>query len=183
MTLDLEYREETRTDFALGMLGGVKLNYDRSVFRRYHVDTVGKPLNETNLYTYTRNNPVNFTDSKGLSIDSVDFTVDLTIVGAGEAIKTCCDKNNKKHRATYHKFCYGFSVGAIAASFGAPITQGECPPQNGWSNDVGGALGAGWGTSWGGGDASQGPNIGVGGGYMRCYYYLWNDQITGCCDQ
>ncbi|MEW6118442.1 MAG: hypothetical protein AB1553_16345, partial [Nitrospirota bacterium] len=46
----LEYREENRIDFDLGMLGGVKLDYENGVFRRYHVGA----------------NPVNFTDPSGL---------------------------------------------------------------------------------------------------------------------
>ncbi|MEW6118373.1 MAG: hypothetical protein AB1553_15975, partial [Nitrospirota bacterium] len=47
----LEYREENRIDFDLGMLGGVKLDYENGVFRRYHVGA----------------NPVNRTDPSGLA--------------------------------------------------------------------------------------------------------------------
>ena len=36
-------------------------------------------------------------------------------------------------------------------------------PKNGWKNEVCGALGGGLGTSWGGGDVSTGPVVGVGG--------------------
>lgn len=141
-----------------------------------------KTPQKLNPYIFSLNNPIRFVDPFGLDINSVDFTVDFYIVGAGESIVWCCDKNKKKHRATYHKICYGLSIGANAASFGSPLTEEACPPKNGWKNEVCGALGGGLGTSWGGGDVSTGPVVGVGGGYMRCYYYLWNDKITGCCD-
>ncbi len=90
MTLDLEYREGTRTDFDLGMLGGVKMDYDRLVFRRYHVDSVGKPMNETNLYMYASDNPVNFVDPLGLQSSNTSGGSTTS-----EGSQGGCNKNKK----------------------------------------------------------------------------------------
>jgi len=56
MIAELEYREQTLMDFDLGMLGGVKLDYENGVFRRYHVN----------------NNPLNYTDPFGLAIQFIN---------------------------------------------------------------------------------------------------------------
>lgn len=158
--------------------------YDPKVGRFVTKDPIGFKGKDYNLYGYTHNNPINYTDPSGLAdITTTDFTVDLTVVGAGESVVKCCDKNKRMHKATYHKFCFGFALGATAVSFGAPQTSSQCPPQNGWGNEIGGALGAGWNASWSGGEYSVGPAIGVGGGYMRCYYRLWSDIIEGCCNK
>ena len=157
-------------------------DYNPSTGRYIQKDPISFAGGDINLYGYVKENPINNTDSKELAIDTTDFTVDLFVVGAGESTVTCCDSNNKQHKATYHKFCVGLSLGATAVSFSAPQTGRTCPPSNGWSTDFGGALGAGWSSSMGGGTVSSGPTVGVGGGVMRCYYQLWKDEVKGCCN-
>lgn len=111
----------TMHDPSLHLRGSPEIPYLTEIFL--------KTPQKLHPYVATLNNPIRFIDPYGLDINSVDFTVDLTVVGAGQSIVWCCDKNKKRHRATYHKICYGLSIGANAASFGAPLTERRIAPQ------------------------------------------------------
>ena len=145
MTSYLEHREETRPDIDLGMLGRVKMGYDSDVFRRYHVDSVGKPKNDTNLYLYTGNNPVNRTDPSGESWITPLIVVTYS-VGAVYIFKDCmercthtklprdpntCPPPDNMTIGTCAKLCINY---AVLLGFGAD-------PVGSLSTTVGGAVG------------------------------------------
>ena len=161
--------------------------YDPETGRYISADPIGL-RGGINVYSYVGGDPIGKVDRNGLKFPKpfnvLDFTVSLTVIGAGEATLECCDKNNVKHRATFHKICFGFALGANAGALGKAVGIRSCPGgYSGWFHEYGGALGLGWNAANGGGITQQGPVVGVGGGYMYCYYQLWNDQKMGCCDK
>jgi RHS repeat-associated protein len=155
-----------------------------------------------NLFSYVKNNPLQWRDPLGLKDDSQyrsyggGFSLSLIwSVSAGVETFECCDKDKKHHIMTVSYFCYGMDIGlSVKAGGHSAISDqkmiGNCPKLDStksWYASYGSAVYGAlpfFGRSYDINKDEGGTIFGFGGGYriwMECHNHVEQDIISGCC--
>lgn len=102
--------------------------YDQRAGRFITRDPIGFAGGDVNLYVYVKNNPVNWTDPRGLFISGVGIGAEgMLLMGGGQETHWCCDASNQLWRVRTRKVCFGLGAGysgGISATIG---NRKNCP--------------------------------------------------------
>lgn len=156
--------------------------YDPMEGRFIPKDPIGFAGGDVNLYGYTKNNPINYTDPSGLA--SVLGGEGHFVVGGGMFEVSCCTENGKGLKHLYVKVCLGAAIGG-SGGYGKVSNSDGASCSNPAKYLLGGELGAAAGpvsadggysvdTGGSGGSASGGLSVGLGAKLKAtgCFYML-----------